>query len=366
LTVTFRKIVSDKAVKARIGAANDVCAPESADPEFPVSKHAQDTFKRLLAFRGGETVGIFEQFQHMANILSEDKVERVPTHLQRLWDELDVTKKAAYYGLSGVVQNIHWVSSVAGAGKSDFTKFITLMAKFGESANPERKVNTTFFAEQNATADKLAKELDKATVAMGKGHRVIRLFAMETELDDLTAALMGACKDTADAEAATRADHGTGTQSTFFDQLRQAAMNAQKSKAEKSKVPSLSLHCAAHDFYLEHSDDFPQLQKVLEQVNNSSTLDAKRTEVSKAVIRQLAAGVCKKFLAQFNGIIIATPYACCHRDFVRHFKADVCVVDEGARIHELDFIMILRYHSPKLLTVVGDTTQTGPFAHPGQ
>jgi hypothetical protein len=45
---------------------------------------------------------------------------------------------------------------------------------------------------------------------------------------------------------------------------------------------------------------------------------------------------------------------------VDHFRADICFVDEAARVHDLDLLQVIRKHNPQLLVVVGDPQQLGP------
>jgi AAA domain-containing protein len=66
-------------------------------------------------------------------------------------------------------------------------------------------------------------------------------------------------------------------------------------------------------------------------------------------------------LNQFTGVVIATPFAGCKAAFVRHFQADIVAVDEAARLSELDQLQVVRFHSPKLLIIVGDPEQLPVF-----
>ena len=69
------------------------------------------------------------------------------------------------------------------------------------------------------------------------------------------------------------------------------------------------------------------------------------------------------YLDQFNGVISATPYTGCLSKFVRNFNADICLVDEAAKIRDLDLLQIVRKHNPKFMLVVGDPNQLGLHVH---
>ena len=49
--------------------------------------------------------------------------------------------------------------------------------------------------------------------------------------------------------------------------------------------------------------------------------------------------------------------------FVRHFNADICLVDEAAKIRDLELLHIVRKHTPKFMLVVGDPNQLGPHVN---
>jgi len=60
---------------------------------------------------------------------------------------------------------------------------------------------------------------------------------------------------------------------------------------------------------------------------------------------------------QFSGVIPATPYTGCLSKFVRNFKAEICLIDEAAKV---GLLQIVWKHSPKFLLVIGDPAQLGP------
>ncbi|KAK3305665.1 uncharacterized protein B0T15DRAFT_204687 [Chaetomium strumarium] len=66
----------------------------------------------------------------------------------------------------------------------------------------------------------------------------------------------------------------------------------------------------------------------------------------RAEVKRLISELYRRFLDSFSGVVAATPFAGCASKFVRHSKADVCLLEEATKLTDLDFLMVVRKHSP--------------------
>ncbi|KAK3309748.1 uncharacterized protein B0T15DRAFT_570459 [Chaetomium strumarium] len=63
LTVTFRKVVTDRATKPLISSINDLHMLRAADRDFPITDWSLQTYRYLLGFLGGKTGDYFSTYK---------------------------------------------------------------------------------------------------------------------------------------------------------------------------------------------------------------------------------------------------------------------------------------------------------------
>ena len=360
LTVSFRSIISDKTSQAAIFAINDLHTPRFAAKEAPVSDWSLETYRFLLDFCGGKIGNAFERYPHMRNIL--DHPERVPSYLIELWEKMDETKKQAYRGLENLVQNIKWVACVAGAGKTTFLHFVVHMALFGDNEK-DHQIKVLYFLNHNSAVSGFASELSAKAKALGKGHTVVRLDGYESEVNDWSRSrMMQHLWDEAfDEQDACLTCFGVVGHFTVQHQLAQMTVDTKDASArsQRLQLPPLGLHESAYRYYSAHQNRFPGLRDALERLDVGELQDEDKAQI-QTTLRELVNELYAKYLKQFSGVIFATPYTGCLSSFVRNFEADICLIDDAAKIGDLAFLQIIRAHTPKLFLAVGDPTQLGP------
>ncbi|KAL2014937.1 hypothetical protein VTK56DRAFT_6806 [Thermocarpiscus australiensis] len=239
-----------------------------------------------------------------------------------------------------------------------------LMAMYGDK-DTKHQVKCLYAVPHNSAVSDSARDLNEMLAEMGEKGKVVRFHGYETEVSSWTSSLNeDSRKDPFDLEEAERACVGIETQFLIQHQLAQLAIstNDARARSKKSRLPHLGLHQAAYKFFQEKPDEFSDLRKATDGLGKDAALDGDTTQ-GKAEIKKLVAELYEKFLGQFSGVVFATPYAGCLSKFVRHFKADICFVDEAARVGDLDLLQIIRKHSPAFLVAVGDLYQLGPFVH---
>ncbi|KAK0729893.1 AAA domain-containing protein [Lasiosphaeris hirsuta] len=308
LKVKLKALISDKAERAMISAINDLHTPQSASKEFPVSDWSLATYRYLLDRNSG--------------ILYE-------------------TKKAAYAALDNLVQNIKWIIGVAGTGKTKFLQFIILMAIFGDKEKTHL-TKTIYFVNQNTGVNDFSSDLFHFE-ELNANNAVIRLHNFETEVEDWMQDRVTKNRREIpfDSDDAKRACAGIDDHFLAQHQLAQLAldMNNIRSQKKKKKLKSLSLNEAAYRYFQERPSEYPDLKDALEKYDPEKSTDIKES-VTKLY---------RDFLEQFTGVVTPTPHAGCLSKFVRHFKANICLLDEAAKVGDLTLLQIIRKHEPNFL-----------------
>jgi len=82
LKVKFQALFSAKVARALISSINDLHAPQSADPHFPVTERSKAAYVYLQNFRSTNTSNVFEKYPHMGYIFG--KPNEVPAFLSAL------------------------------------------------------------------------------------------------------------------------------------------------------------------------------------------------------------------------------------------------------------------------------------------
>jgi len=250
--------------------------------------------------------------------------------------------------------NIHWIAGVAGTGKSKLLQFIVLMALFGDK-NSFLPLKILYLVNQNSAVNDFPKELQDAMVKMGKQNHIIRLHGYSSEINDWKSRIIDDKRpDIFDEDNARRACISVEDEFLVQHQLANIAVSANNAAkaSKKPRMEILSLSQAAWRYYSDHVDQYPDLTAAL--------VEKRDLEELKDKIQNLYTD----FLQQFGGVVTSTPYTGCLTKFVRNFKADICLVDEAARINDLELLQILRKHDPELTVVVGDPCQMGPWRPP--
>ncbi len=360
LTVSFRSIISDKTSEGAISAINDLHTPQFADKEFPVSDWSLETYRFLLDFCGGKIGNAFEKYPHMRNIL--DHPERVPSYLRKIWEKMDEKKKEAYRGLENLVQNIKWIVSVAGTGKTTFLHFVVHMALFGDQEK-DHQIKVLYFVNRNSAVRGFASELSAKAEALGKGHTVVRLHGYESEVSDWSPSriLQHHWGEVFDEQDGCSTCLGVDGHFTVQHQLAQMTVDTNDAsvRPQRLQLSRSGLHESAYRYYLAHQDQFSGLRDALKRLDNGEFQTEDEAQI-KTTIRELVNELYAKYLKQFSGVIFATPHTGCLSSFVRNFEADICLIDDAAKIGDLAFLQIIRAHTPKFLLAVGDPAQLGP------
>jgi regulator of nonsense transcripts 1 len=364
IPISIRRVVSDKSLRAGVSAINELHYPESADAEFPVSHWSQETFKWLRDFEHGEQSSLYDTYPQLKTVF--ETPDQAPAFLTSMFTDLDDDQKAVVHSLDKLVQKTKLVVGVAGSGKTRLLLFIIMGIMFGDKGK-RFPVKAMYFVNHNNAVNDFAMELnDLCATEMGIKNAVVRLHGFDTELADwINTTRLAKDKRAELFEAKDAAACLLGVEAQFMvqHQLAQLAIDTHKARAKRTgkRLPVLGLHQVAFQYYVEHKDEYPDLRDALE-AHDEGTTDEETTE-KRSQLQQLVGKLYGDFIEQFTGVFCATPYAGCRSKFVRHFKADVCFVDEAAKVTEMETFMIIRKHSPAFLLMIGDPMQPGPYVH---
>lgn len=105
----------------------------------------------------------------MRNILDDPK--KVPEHLRKKWDGMSKRKKQHDRGLENLTQNIKFIASVAGSGKTDLLIFTALMALPG-GKGVEHPQKIIYFVRNRTAIRTFASTIEQEMKAMGHAGRV--------------------------------------------------------------------------------------------------------------------------------------------------------------------------------------------------
>jgi hypothetical protein len=152
-----------------------------------------------------------------------------------------------------------------------------------------------------------------------------------------------------DVKDAERACHEGEVQFMVQHQLVQLALDTQKPRAtrDEKRQPMLSLRQVAYKLYRKNQDKYTDLRKAVEVANDDADTDEEAAQ-KRWELRNLIGKLYSEFIEQFSGVFCATPYAGCRSEIVRHFKADICFLDEAAKVTELETCMIIPQTYPIL------------------
>lgn len=349
-----------KTLRQEIQAHGEMQHPESTPDETPrPSELALRIYEWLpsLCSPPPFVVDHFALFPFMSSVLNKE----APQHLQRMYDDLDESKKTTFADhMKRIPCGLAAIPGTAACGKSKFAQFYTLMllaANAKEDASTRHKV--LILAPHNQALDDLEPKFRRALEKYGAPPEYVpqmeRVYGIISEVG----AAVGALSRTKDEgqqrpDEVDAADHFLAE--FVLDEFKHYADQHSKQRGRKN-FHSHSLHASV----LEHVRENPasnvnivKFQKAAmkgDELHMSLKADATR-DIKELYRKKL----------QNADIVFATPSAARETFFRDAFKPTLVIVDENSRMRELTSIMcISSFPTAEMFMLLGDPHQLVPY-----
>ncbi|KAK1762933.1 hypothetical protein QBC33DRAFT_573845 [Phialemonium atrogriseum] len=332
----FKRILSDKAVKAEVHAINSLIHPASAYPSR-IHPRSLATYNYLVRFESGEedNVNLLHEIPELGNVE---------------YSSMDDAKLEAFKNLSKTPAGIKFIPGVAACGKSTLLQTIIMSLFYGgcdqatsaAECEPGKK-RVIYSANNNAAVDTFAKNLEKHMNKLGlkKTPDIVRLYSMDSEVASLTKPKQRQ-PDPFDREGAQDTAKQFSETDLFLAQyvITRAEMKIHEAKQAQSKKKSDCRNMSLQEAAVKRDP-----------------AQRRHAESLKAYVKLLFGD----YLAHFSGVVCCTPVAASNYLFRSHFTdVDLVLVDEAGRMRELELLILVAWFGSRLI-VVGDMHQLGPF-----
>ena len=217
----------------------------------------------------------------------------------------------------------------------------------------------------NEGVDNFSAELRKMYEKLGFGANmpiILRLYGMDSEIATMLNKAKDKPKDSFDAAAAAEEMASFDLSDYLTAEFQIVKLSAESFDAEKmartrkNRLRHMSLHAHAYHWLDQNRSEYPELCELLELIDAKHPLSDVQATFFKGHTRVLY----QDFLAQFTGIICATPVAASHSSVRGTFRPELVVIDENARMRELSTLIPIAWYNPKVWVILGDPRQLKP------
>lgn len=130
-------VSSNKTLKAESFAINAAKFPPIANPR--PSQESLAAYRYILSFdlENATTYNLFDQLPGLKNVVKDEQGSPL---LQKIFQDLTTPMKQCLYDMEKSHERLHFISGVAGSGKSYLMKTLTLFSMYGcaAEARPEK------------------------------------------------------------------------------------------------------------------------------------------------------------------------------------------------------------------------------------
>lgn len=361
VTCTIEVEPDTKTLRQEMQAYREIQNPEMTRKDTPrPSDLAVRIYKWLrdLSNPPPFVIDHFTVFPSMSGVLNGE----APQHLQRMYDDLDESKKTTFiHHMKRIPCGLAAIPGTAGCGKSKFAQFYTLMLLAANKHSSTRH-KVLILAPHNQALDELEPKFRSLLEKYGAPSQYIpqmeRVYGITSEVDAAIGALSRTGKGRKQPDKVDTIDNFLAE--FVLDEFEDYAAQHFGRKG-RGNFDTHSLHASA----LRHIQRNPTKNVHIIRFQQAAIRGDKMHKILKEKvigdIKQLY-----KTRLQSIDIVFATPSAARDSFFRNAFKPTLVIMDENSRMRELTTIMsISSFPTAKLFMLLGDPRQLPPFVTPG-
>ncbi|KAI1053698.1 hypothetical protein LB507_007280 [Fusarium sp. FIESC RH6] len=333
---------SNKTLKAESFAINAAKFPPIANPR--PSQESLAAYRYILSFdlENATTYNLFDQLPGLNNVVKDEQGSPL---LQKIFQDLTTPMKQCLYDMEKSHERLHFISGVAGSGKSYLMETLTLFSMYGcaAEARPE-KFKVLYILNNNTGIEPYCDRLTHSP-------DIMKLYPLEGEVK--SHANNSRPEDPVEDANLTEefiAFEVLNELCTKINQDDTTAMSAKRANRVKS------FHEFASQYLEEHQQTHPLLRHALNRIKAGEVLSKEEYTNLKADVKVLQHDT----LRHHNGVVATTPVGATPLLVRNAFKPDLVIIDDAATMDEASILILIAHYSPKAWVIVGDIAQKPP------
>jgi hypothetical protein len=351
--IKVKMSTSEKTLKAQSHSLNSLKHPVGANAPSPQSVEA---YQYLLNFDLTKTspYNLLTELPGVGNVI----VDRAsPKFMLDIFDNLTAPMKRCLTEMDNAPGRLHFISGVAGAGKSYLMEVLMLFTLFGKGFDNTSKPRILYILNNNVGVETFCQRLGQTfedwLPEEHASHRpdIMRVYPLEGEVRNTS----NSVKPQQDIEVDNLAEAFEADQ-VLQELCTDVIENQAAAKRTKNANRDKSLHRYASDSISNHPERHSYLQGSLERIKNGDTL----SEDQYASFKQQIKTVYRDTIREFSGIMVTTAVGAYPAVIREELKPELIIIDEAATMDEASLFILIANFAPKAWVITGDIAQKPP------
>ncbi|QPC77701.1 hypothetical protein HYE68_008453 [Fusarium pseudograminearum] len=355
--ITLQTDVSNKTLKAQSLAMNSLKYPPSAQPFMP-SDQSIEAYNYLINFDRNNTkaINLLEELPGVGNVVTN---KAGPPSIQAVFDKLPLQMKRCLTDMSESFARLHFISGVAGSGKSYLMEALMLFTMFGDGDENRPKRKILYILNNNVQVEMFCQRLAKTFEDWGFSAdgakpipNIMRLYPFAGELRS-TESSFNPKEEEIEAEDMAK-------ELRMIESLQATCANILACDSTAKLARNANRDKSLHQFGIRHMEQdlerYQYMDESIYRIRNGELLDKEK----RAYFRQGLKTLYRDAITDFSGIVVTTAVGATPLPVREQLDPDLVIIDEAATMDEPTLLIPICHYSPKAFVITGDIAQKPP------